>query len=137
MTRATPLKAMFSLVVAVIGNSVFSAAKWVPLPSDASIAKPVELAMTKRNVNKNEVHMEFAITGGTDKMSLHLTPLDGFTLTNWSFTDFHPEMFGARRTFFVFLAYGAEAPEQRTFSVLLTHVCLYWSLKEYGLSPSA
>lgn len=66
--------------------------------------------------------MTLVVTGGVDKMSFHITPINGYRLKDWSFAPFDVETFGRRQTYFVFLTYGHEAPVDRTFWVLLENV---------------
>lgn len=73
-------------------------------------------------LSKSELRLSFAVSGGTDKMSLHLTPLDDLEIDSWSFTNFQSDAFSKRNTYFVFLAYGAEAPKERNFWIVLKRV---------------
>uniref|UniRef100_A0A183DQ78 Transmembrane protein n=1 Tax=Gongylonema pulchrum TaxID=637853 RepID=A0A183DQ78_9BILA len=97
--------------------------RWIPLPNHPRITKPISAVNTEKLVlSKSEVRMNFTIFGGVDKMSLHLTPLSGFLVSSWSFTNFEPSTFGKRNTYFVFLTYGAEAPEHRAFWIILRKI---------------
>lgn len=107
----------------------FRESRWIPLPNHPRIMNPVKVVNTeKRLLSKSKLRMNFTISGGVDKMSLHLTPLDDFELDSWSFTNFEPDTFGKRDTYFVFLTYGAEAPQQRSFWIILKKVRLLNSL---------
>lgn len=55
-------------------------------------------------------------------MSLHITPLENYELSEWSFTPMNLDTFGRRKTYFVFLTYGYERPEVRTFWIELEDV---------------
>lgn len=57
--------------------------------------------------------MSFAVRGGVDKMSLHITPLNNYQLKEFSFTKFEEEILGNRQTYFVFMTYGNKPPENR------------------------
>ncbi|PAV74066.1 hypothetical protein WR25_23336 [Diploscapter pachys] len=93
---------------------------WVPVPSSGYIPDPIKLKVVeKQKIGSNQLNVTFELRGGYDKMSLHITPLAGYELKKWSFTDFKPETFGKRTTYFVFLAYGFEKPEFRNFWILL------------------
>ncbi len=50
--------------------------------------------------------LSFTIVGGFDKTSLHITPINGYSLAQWSFTEIN---LARRRTHFVFLTYGRES----------------------------
>ncbi|KJH47447.1 peptidase, M28 family [Dictyocaulus viviparus] len=93
---------------------------WVPVPSAAPVPYPIKLRMIDRvQVNGNRLNITFELRGGYDKMSLHITPLSGYELVQWSFTNIDIGEFGHRTTYFVFLTYGFEMPEYRTFWILL------------------
>ncbi|CAI5441277.1 unnamed protein product [Caenorhabditis angaria] len=93
---------------------------WVPVPSPVVMPNPIHLTLTSRQiVGNNKLNLTFEMRGGFDKMSLHVTPLNGFELSSWSFTDIDIEEFGRRQTYFVFLTYGFEAPEVRNFWIVL------------------
>lgn len=94
--------------------------RWIPLPYGPKIAFPMSLALTeKESISENEIRMSFVLKGGFDKLSLHLTPLDGYVIKKWSFTNIVFKSFGKRRTYFVFMSYGSEPPEERRFWLLL------------------
>lgn len=96
----------------------------MPLPTEPPIPKPLSLELLERSRPAgNELNLTFVIRGGYDKMSLHVTPINGYSLKDWSFAPMDHETFGHRRTYFVFLTYGHEAPVDRTFSILLENVC--------------
>ncbi|WKX96272.1 hypothetical protein Q1695_012598 [Nippostrongylus brasiliensis] len=93
---------------------------WVPVPSPAPVPHPIRLKMIDRvRVGENRLNITFELRGGFDKMSLHVTPLSGYQLAAWSFTNINVEEFGRRTTYFVFLTYGFEMPEYRRFWILL------------------
>uniref|UniRef100_A0A9J2PCY7 FXNA-like protease n=1 Tax=Ascaris lumbricoides TaxID=6252 RepID=A0A9J2PCY7_ASCLU len=94
--------------------------RWIPLPNGPMIPHPLRLELTGKEVtSRNELRMSFLLTGGYDKLSLHITPLNGFTLKQWSLTNIDVEKFGRRSTYFVFWSYGAEALTHRDFWILL------------------
>lgn len=96
--------------------------RWVPLPNGPPLAKPLDVKLLQRQLlSDNMVNLTISIRGGSDKASLHITPLNGFQLKHWSFTPFNPETFHTRPrvTYFVFTTYGYEAPEERVFWILL------------------
>lgn len=94
--------------------------RWIPLPNYLQLPNPINVRNTeKRLLSESELQMSFTVWGGVDKMSLHLTPLDDFELERWSFTKFERDKFGRRDTYFVFLTYGFEAPQERTFWIVL------------------
>lgn len=68
------------------------------------------------------MRLRFSISGGADKMSLHLTPMDDLEIDSWSFTKFQSDAFSRRNTYFVFLSYGAEAPKEQNFWIVLKSV---------------
>ncbi|KAJ1372896.1 hypothetical protein KIN20_035189 [Parelaphostrongylus tenuis] len=93
---------------------------WIPVPSQAPVPYPIKLTMIDRVLmHGNRLNITFELRGGYDKMSLHLTPLSGYELLTWSFTDIDIEEFGRRRTYFVFLTYGFEMPKHRSFWIVL------------------
>ena len=55
------------------------------------------------------------------RLSLHVTPINNFRLKQWSFTPFNPATYSTRprKTYFVFMTYGHEAPQERTMWILL------------------
>ncbi|MFH4980618.1 hypothetical protein AB6A40_007327 [Gnathostoma spinigerum] len=112
-----------------------SKSRWIPLPNRPPIPNPSNVFLREKyTLSDTELRLSFVIIGGSDKMSLHLTPLHGFKLKKWSFTDIDIEKFGARNTYFVFLTYGFEHPGHRTFWLVLEQK--NGSLK-YGIdSPS-
>lgn len=101
----------------------FRDSRWIPLPNGPMIPHPLRLELTRKEVtSRNELRMSFLLTGGYDKLSLHITPLNGFTLKQWSLTNIDVEKFGRRSTYFVFWSYGAEALTHRDFWILLENV---------------
>lgn len=98
-----------------------SASRWVPLPQDPTLPKPLSVRLENRTAIEGGryLNMSFVINGGVDKMSLHITPINGYKLSNWSFTELDHETFGRRDTYFVFWTYGHEPLEQRYFWILL------------------
>uniref|UniRef100_A0A1I7XT37 glutathione gamma-glutamylcysteinyltransferase n=1 Tax=Heterorhabditis bacteriophora TaxID=37862 RepID=A0A1I7XT37_HETBA len=101
---------------------------WVPVPSPAFVPYPIKLSLISRErIGANQLNITFELRGGYDKMSLHVTPLSGYELVGWSFTDIDIEHFGKRVTYFVFLTYGYEMPEVRRFWILMENV---------GVTPS-
>uniref|UniRef100_A0A7I4Y688 FXNA-like protease n=1 Tax=Haemonchus contortus TaxID=6289 RepID=A0A7I4Y688_HAECO len=96
---------------------------WVPVPSPATVPYPIKLSLIDRvRVGGNRLNLTFELRGGFDKMSLHVTPLNGYELVSWSFTNIDLEEFGRRTTYFVFLTYGFEMPEFRRFWILLENL---------------
>uniref|UniRef100_A0A7E4VJ68 FXNA-like protease n=1 Tax=Panagrellus redivivus TaxID=6233 RepID=A0A7E4VJ68_PANRE len=95
---------------------------WVPVPVAPALPKPLNLKLVERTqLNGNQLNLTFNLKGGVDKVSLHVTPLNGYRLKNWSFKEFNPAIFAKRNTFFVFMSYGFEAPVERNFWILLEH----------------
>jgi hypothetical protein len=93
---------------------------WVPVPVPPVLPQRLDLALVeRRKISSNQVNLTFSIRGGTDKVSLHVTPINGYKLKNWSFKEFDEETFGPRNTYFVFMSYGFEAPKSRDFWILL------------------
>ncbi|KAL3102316.1 hypothetical protein niasHS_003725 [Heterodera schachtii] len=94
--------------------------RWVPLPTQPPIASPLSVRLVQRqHLPGNQLNLTIAIQGGTDKLSLHITPLNGFQLRHWSLTPFDPATFGTRKTYFVFMTYGFESPGERLVWILL------------------
>ncbi|CAD6192490.1 unnamed protein product [Caenorhabditis auriculariae] len=93
---------------------------WVPVPSPVPLPYPIDLKLISRElIGANRLNLTFELRGGFDKMSLHVTPLSGYELSKWSFTDIDIKEFGRRVTYFVFMTYGHQAPEFRSFWILL------------------
>uniref|UniRef100_A0A915ETZ4 FXNA-like protease n=1 Tax=Ditylenchus dipsaci TaxID=166011 RepID=A0A915ETZ4_9BILA len=91
--------------------------RWVPLPATLSMPKPVSVRIIDRQQPAgNQLNITLLVRGGADKISYHVTPLNGYTLKKWSFT---PIDFVQKSTYFVFLGYGFEAPTERTLWILL------------------
>ncbi|VDO40966.1 unnamed protein product, partial [Onchocerca flexuosa] len=94
--------------------------RWIPLPGQPLIVSPINVSnVEKQLLSKSELRLNFTISGGADKMSLHMTPLDDLEIDSWSFTDFHPATFNKRNTYFVFLTCGTEIPQERHFWIIL------------------
>nr|CAD2162758.1 unnamed protein product [Meloidogyne enterolobii] len=96
--------------------------RWVPLPTEPPIARPLNVKLLERKfLSNNMLNLTIAIFGGADKASLHITPLDGFQMRNWSLTAFNPKTYSNRphATYFVFMTYGYEAPKERIIWILL------------------
>ncbi|KAI1720106.1 peptidase family m28 domain-containing protein [Ditylenchus destructor] len=94
--------------------------RWVPLPSVPHIPRPISVEMIGHEQPAgNQVKISLVIRGGADKMSLHVTPLNGYSLKEWSFTPIETEVLGMKTTYFVFLTYGHEPPVDRTLWILL------------------
>uniref|UniRef100_A0A183CBL7 FXNA-like protease n=1 Tax=Globodera pallida TaxID=36090 RepID=A0A183CBL7_GLOPA len=88
--------------------------RWVPLPTEPHIANPLSVRLVQRQyLSGNQLNLTIAVRGGVDKSSMHITPLNGFQLRHWSLTPFDPTTFGTRKTYFVFMTYGFEAPKER------------------------
>ncbi|CAD5215447.1 unnamed protein product [Bursaphelenchus xylophilus] len=96
-------------------------ARWVPLPQPPTLPNPLYVLMDNKIISDNgrTVNMSFVVKGGVDKMSYHITPLNGYQIKEWSFTKLDHSTFGRRDTYFVFLTYGFERPEERRFWVVL------------------
>jgi hypothetical protein len=93
---------------------------WVAVPVPPILPERLELTLLeRRQISSNLVNLTFTLRGATDKLSLHVTPLNGYKLKNWSFKEFDEETFGPRDTYFVFMSYGYEAPKSREFWFLL------------------
>ncbi|KAK5966371.1 hypothetical protein GCK32_017113 [Trichostrongylus colubriformis] len=109
-----------SFVLFVVSYFIERHSLWVPVPSPAPVPYPIKLSLIDRvRVGGNRLNLTFELRGGFDKMSLHVTPLAGYELVTWSFTNINIEEFGRRTTYFVFLTYGFEMPEYRRFWILL------------------
>ncbi|KAI1727718.1 peptidase family m28 domain-containing protein [Ditylenchus destructor] len=94
--------------------------RWVPLPSVPHISRPISVELIGHEQPAgNQVKISLVIRGGADKMSLHVTPLNGYSLKEWSFTPIETEVLGKKTTYFVFLTYGHEPPVDRTMWILL------------------
>uniref|UniRef100_A0A914DJF4 Endoplasmic reticulum metallopeptidase 1-like C-terminal domain-containing protein n=1 Tax=Acrobeloides nanus TaxID=290746 RepID=A0A914DJF4_9BILA len=84
---------------------------WVPLPTAPRFPNPLKVSLLERQrVAGNLVNLTLVVKGGVDKMSFHVTPINGYKLKDWSFAPFDEETFGKRQTYFIFLTYGHEAP---------------------------
>ncbi|KAE9547906.1 hypothetical protein FO519_008885 [Halicephalobus sp. NKZ332] len=93
---------------------------WVPVPVGPTIIDSLSIELLERRlISSNVLNLTFSLRGGADKLSLHITPLNGYRLKNWSFKEFDRDTFGERNTYFVFMTYGKEAPVSREFWVLL------------------
>ena len=93
---------------------------WVPVPVAPITARPLSIELLERRlISSNLLNLTFSLRGGADKLSLHVTPLNGYRLENWSFKPFDRDTFGERNTYFVFMTYGKEAPVSREFWILL------------------
>ena len=98
---------------------------WVPVPVPPRLppAQRLHLELLERQqLASNLVNLTFTLRGGSDKLSLHVTPINGYRLKNWSFKEFDEEAFGPRNTYFIFMSYGYEAPVSREFWILLETV---------------
>lgn len=99
--------------------------RWVPLPTAPHIPHPVQLDLIERRmIAPNLLNISFTVTGGADKSSLHITPLNGYSLVQWSPTQNAIDVHGQRQTYFVFLCYGHYSGPWN-FWILLRHVSLY------------
>ncbi|GMT16478.1 hypothetical protein PFISCL1PPCAC_7775, partial [Pristionchus fissidentatus] len=96
-----------------------SESAWVPVPSAPPIPFPIMTKVLSKERDGKLLNMTFELTGGYDKMSLHVTALNGFELKSWSFTPLDIQLVNKRDTYFVFLTYGSETPPTRTFWLLL------------------
>ena len=96
---------------------------WVPVPIAPVTTNPLSINLLERRlISSNVLNLTFSLRGGVDKLSLHVTPLNGYRLKNWSFKPFDRDTFGERNTYFVFMTYGKEAPISREFWILLENV---------------
>ncbi|KAI6184117.1 Peptidase-M28 domain-containing protein [Aphelenchoides bicaudatus] len=95
--------------------------RWIDLPTAPTLPYPLSVELLDRSFteNNNKLNMSFVIRGGVDKMSLHISPLNGYQLKEFSFTKFEQNILGTRQTYFVFMTYGHRAPEDRRFWVVL------------------
>jgi hypothetical protein len=100
----------------------------------------LEVKLLERKFSSgNQLNLTFSIRGGSDKMSLHVTPINGFQLKQWVFTPFNPTNYGVRprATYFVFLTYGHQAPEERIVWILLENLQHeQLNLNEVGTQPA-
>lgn len=98
--------------------------RWIDLPTAPTLPHPLSVELLDRTFsdNNNVLNMSFVVRGGVDKMSLHITPLNGYQLKEFSFTKFESSILGKRQTYFVFMTYGHKAPEDRRFWVTLERV---------------
>lgn len=101
------------------------------MPSAPAIPKPLHAKLVERqHINKNQLNLSITINGGADKMSLHITPLNGYKIKEWSFSPFQEVMnFGLRKTYFVFMCYGHEAPLERNIWILMENVSCFINKK--------
>ncbi|CAD5211208.1 unnamed protein product [Bursaphelenchus okinawaensis] len=96
-------------------------AKWVPMPQPPTLPNPLHVTLDQKEISDNgrTVNISLTVKGGVDKMTYHVTPLNNYTIKEWSLTKMDHKTFGERDTYFVFLTYGAEAPPERNFWVVL------------------
>ncbi|KAF8363671.1 hypothetical protein PRIPAC_90594, partial [Pristionchus pacificus] len=94
---------------------------WVAVPAAPTIPYPIQTKLLSRERlgNSKLLNMTFELNGGYDKMSLHVTALNGFELKSWSFTPLDIQDVNKRDTYFVFLTYGSETPPTRKFWLVL------------------
>ncbi|CEF70846.1 Endoplasmic reticulum metallopeptidase 1 [Strongyloides ratti] len=97
--------------------------RYIPVPTKPTFSHPMVLKkLDKKIINidgKEYINITLGLHGGVDKLSLHLTPLNKFKLFKWSFTNIDFEIFGIRKTYFVFLTYGFEREDERIFWIVL------------------
>lgn len=102
--------------------------RWIPLPAAPILPHPISVELLGRDFldNNRLLNMSFAIRGGVDKLSLHITPLNNYQLKEFSFTKYENEILGKRHTYFVFMTYGHKPPEnrERRIWILLERVLL-------------
>ncbi|KAE9415280.1 hypothetical protein Angca_008441 [Angiostrongylus cantonensis] len=85
---------------------------WVPVPSVAPVPYPIKLTMIDRvQMVGNRLNITFEVGKSCFIVLLKLP--------QWSFTNIDIEEFGRRTTYFVFLTYGFEMPDHRSFWILL------------------
>lgn len=103
--------------------------RWVPLPAPPTLPHPISVELLNREFSDDNelLNMTFAVRGGVDKLSLHITPLNNYQLKEFSFTRYENDILGNRHTYFVFMTYGYRPPEnrERRFWVLLQRVVFY------------
>lgn len=119
---------MFYIVhIAHFKNIFFRKLRYIPVPFAPNIPRPISVELVgKEATSANTVRLTVKIEGGTDKMSLHITPLDGYRVSEWSFSPFKEvQQFGHRNTYFVFMSYGHQAPTNRMFWVNLVKVKVF------------
>lgn len=93
------------------------------MPSAPTIPNPLQAKLVQRQQIGNQLKLFIKITGGTDKISLHITPLNEYKIKEWSFSPFQEVInFGLRKTYFVFMCHGHEAPLERNIWILLENV---------------
>lgn len=93
------------------------------MPSEPIIPKPLNAKLINLQKIGNQVNLSISISGGTDKLSLHITPLNGYKINEWSISPFEEVMnFGIRKTYFVFMSYGYEQPLERNIWILMENV---------------
>jgi len=84
------------------------------------IARPLSVELLSReSLGSGKHNISLAINGGSDKMSFHVTPLNGFEFKRWSLTSFEPGDFEERSTYFAFLTYGSEILDSRKIWITL------------------
>uniref|UniRef100_A0A0N4ZHD9 FXNA-like protease n=1 Tax=Parastrongyloides trichosuri TaxID=131310 RepID=A0A0N4ZHD9_PARTI len=100
-----------------------SKSRYIPVPSKPIFSRPISMKKINKKVvlinGKSYINVTIELTGGVDKLSLHITPLKNLKLFKWSFTDIDLESFGIRKTYFVFLTYGFEPLLVRQFWIVL------------------
>uniref|UniRef100_A0A914VXQ3 FXNA-like protease n=1 Tax=Plectus sambesii TaxID=2011161 RepID=A0A914VXQ3_9BILA len=95
--------------------------RWVSLPTTPPIERPLQLELVERSQPaKNQVNISFWVDGGTDKTSLHVTPINGYKMVQWSLTSTGLRDMADRRTYFAFICYGKYSGPWN-FWVLLEH----------------
>ncbi|KAI6242884.1 Peptidase M28 domain containing protein [Aphelenchoides fujianensis] len=95
--------------------------RWVPLPAAPTFPHPLAVQLVDRLSadDGRTLNVSIVIRGGVDKLSLHISPLNGYRMTQFSFTNLERTTLGERDTYFVFMTYGHKPPEERRFWVVL------------------
>uniref|UniRef100_A0A915EM45 FXNA-like protease n=1 Tax=Ditylenchus dipsaci TaxID=166011 RepID=A0A915EM45_9BILA len=94
--------------------------RWVPLPSSPQITKPISVHMLSRvQPVDTQLNISLVVRGGADRMALHVSPLQGYTLKEWSITKNDSILSEPKNTHYVNMNSGHEHPQETNIWILL------------------
>uniref|UniRef100_A0A915CN40 Endoplasmic reticulum metallopeptidase 1-like C-terminal domain-containing protein n=1 Tax=Ditylenchus dipsaci TaxID=166011 RepID=A0A915CN40_9BILA len=106
--------------------------RWVPLPSSPQITKPISVHMLSRvQPVDTQLNISLVVRGGADRMALHVSPLQGYTLKEWSITKNDSILSEPKNTHYVNMNSGHEHPQETNIWILLENK------HPYPLNPEA